>query len=239
MGGFAYSIDPLRQSSADVISSPGVSALVPDVQTPLGAGRKVRNPFTDVLESDWFYDDVMYTYSKGLIKGTTKTQFGSEAPVTRGMLVTILYRDAGNPEVADMVNPFADIAAGEYYYAPVLWAAANGIVYGGDDGLYAPNDAVTRQQLAAILYRYALYSGFTLAKIDKDQKPDDLYGELCGYFKDANEFYAYTWTPIMTMAKTGIMIGDPGGRFNPNDFVTRAQTAAVLHRYHEIVELLK
>ena len=208
---------------------------IPEPKTPSGAGNvKMRNPFTDVYIDDWYYQDVMYTYSKGLLKGTFRRLFEPGTAVSRGMLVTILYRDAGSPKTAGLKNPFSDLSAGVYYYEPVIWAAANGIVYGGDDGLFRPEDLVTRQQLAAVLFRYAVYAGFDVFDKDADLSPDAVFRELAAHFIDADQFFSYAWKPILALVKSKIVIGDFERRFKPDDPLTRAQAAAVIHRYHGI-----
>lgn len=115
-------------------------------------------PFRDVNTGDWYYDDVRYVYENGLMNGVTTTQFAPKTDITRGMLVTILYRVEGEP-VAPPANPFKDVASGSYYEAAIAWAETRGIVNGFGGGLFRPNAPITREQFVAILYRYAAYKG--------------------------------------------------------------------------------
>ena len=126
-----------------------------------------RAPFADVSGSDWFYNDVRYVYEKGIMDGTGADRFSPNAPLTRAMIVTILYRMAGSPSVSGS-SDFTDVAAGKWFAKAVAWAAANGIVNGYGSGLFGPNDPVTREQLAAILYRYAVYGGMTAVTLEEN-----------------------------------------------------------------------
>ena len=109
--------------------------------------------FSDVKTSDWFYDDVRYVCENGLMNGTGSGTFSPKATTTRGMIVTILYRLSGEPAVSG-VCPFGDVAAGKYYEKAITWAAENKIVSGYADGTFAPNKAITRQEMAKVLYGY-------------------------------------------------------------------------------------
>ena len=113
-------------------------------------------PFTDVREADWFYDDVVYAYENGLFSGTSDTTFSPNASMTRAMLVTVLYRLEGQPTVSGR-SGFSDVKLNSYYEDAVTWAADNGIVNGTGATTFSPNANVTREQMAAILYRYAQY----------------------------------------------------------------------------------
>lgn len=119
--------------------------------------------FTDVSRDDWFANGVDYVSQKGLMSGTGTGTFAPNTALTRGMLVTILYQMAGAPEVTGTC-PFRDVAAGSYYEKAAIWAAENGLVSGYENGCFGPNDPVTREQLAAILYRYAQYRGLDVSQ---------------------------------------------------------------------------
>ena len=116
-------------------------------------------PFTDVRETDWFYDDVVFAYENGLFSGTTATTFSPYAPMTRAMLVTVLYRLEGEPAATGR-SGFSDVTIGSYYEAAVTWAADNGIVNGTSATTFSPSENVTREQMAAILCRYAQYKQY-------------------------------------------------------------------------------
>lgn len=180
----------------------------------------VDNPFTDVSENDWFFDDVMFVYGNKLMLGTSATTFSPTTTTTRGMIVTILYRLVGEPETTGAC-PFADVKSGSYYEKAITWAAANGIVGGYGNGKFGPDDSITREQLAAILYRYEQYKGggftgnwmFLLDFSDRDKVSDYAYESVC-------------W---MTM--NGIINGRSNGTFDPQGNATRAEAAAMLHRF--------
>lgn len=114
----------------------------------------MENPFTDVAENDWFYEDVKYAAKNGLFSGTTETTFSPNDVITRGMLVTVLWRNEKQP-VVDYLMTFDDVDANAYYAEAVRWAASVGIVMGHDENIFAPDDAITREQIAAIMHRYA------------------------------------------------------------------------------------
>ena len=124
------------------------------VDAPRGEDPCAR--FTDLVPGSWYYDSVRYTLEQGLFYGTSATTFRPEGDMSRAMLVTVLWRLAKKPANSHQ-NPFRDVPAGKYYTDAVLWAAENGIVYGVTQNTFRPDDPVTREQMAAILYRYAIY----------------------------------------------------------------------------------
>lgn len=124
---------------------------------------KSELPFTDVTPEDWFYTAVEYLYNEGIMNGTSETEFSPEYELNRATVVTILYRLEGEPAV-ETADTFSDVEEGEWYTAAVEWAASVGIVKGYEDGTFAPKKAVTREQLAAIIYRYAEFKGITIAE---------------------------------------------------------------------------
>ena len=189
--------------------------------TPARPAAPVGLPFADVSGSDWFYNDVRYVYEKGIMDGTGADRFSPNAPLTRAMIVTILYRMDGSPSVSGS-SDFTDVAAGKWFAKAVAWAAANGIVNGYGSGLFGPNDPVTREQLAAILYRYAVYGGMTAVTLE----------ENLGSFADTAQLSAYAIQAMNWAVGQGLINGS-GSNLVPKAQATRAQVAAIIHRYLE------
>ena len=178
-------------------------------------------PFGDVAPDRWSYADIRFVYENGLMNGTSGSVFAPAAEVTRGMIVTILYRLEGSPAVTEAC-PFTDVKAGSYYEAPITWAAANGIVTGYSADRFGPDDPITREQLAAILYRYAQTKGegFTGA----------WYFPLD--FSDAANVSEWADEAMHWCVMNGLINGS-NGSLNPAGTATREQTAAILHRFCE------
>lgn len=177
-------------------------------------------PFTDVADGDWFYSAVRYAYEQGLVKGTSATEFSPNGTITRGMFVTILYRLEGEPEAASV--GFVDVAPDQWYSAAIDWAAANGIVNGYANGQFVPDGSVTREQMAAILYRYAGTRGLELsADTDLSVFPDQ--SAVSGYAVDAMK-----WA-----VARGLIQGSDDGTLSPQSSATRAQAATILMRFCE------
>ena len=196
------------------------------------APKSWRSPFSDVSERNWFFSDVEFVYKNGLFQGASDTEFEPEAPMTRAMAVAVLYRAAGSPDTPEPENPFTDIKARAYYYSPVAWAAANGIIVGVGDGLFDPGAQITREQLATIMHRYAAYQGKPFPPLaDGLSQKDALRGALSGLFTDATTIAAYAYEPVYVLARAGILQGDEAKRFNPKTPASRAQAAAVLRRF--------
>ena len=189
--------------------------------TPARPAAPVGLPFADVSGSDWFYNDVRSVYEKGIMDGPGADRFSPNAPLTRAMIVTILYRMAGSPSVSGS-SDFTDVAAGKWFAKAVAWAAANGIVNGYGSGLFGPNDPVTREQLAAILYRYAVYGGMTAVTLE----------ENLGSFADTAQLSAYAIQAMNWAVGQGLINGS-GSNLVPKAQATRAQVAAIIHRYLE------
>ncbi|WNX83773.1 S-layer homology domain-containing protein [Agathobaculum sp. NTUH-O15-33] len=177
-------------------------------------------PFVDVDRSDWFYQAVTYVYREGVMSGTTGTIFQPAAPTTRGMIATILHRLEGAPAAA--AAAFGDVAAGQYYTDAVAWAAGKGIVMGYGDGSFGPNDPITREQLAAILYRFAGYKGYDVSSTDS----------LSG-FSDSASVSGYAVKAMGWAVQTGLISGMNDGTLRPKDSATRAQAATILTRFME------
>lgn len=174
--------------------------------------------FTDVPADSTFAADIAYVSQKGLMGGVGEGRFNPQAPITRGQLVTILYRLEGQPAVSGA--GFPDVAAGSYCEKAVKWAAANAITAGGNDGLFRPGDPITRQQLATFLYRYNNYKGYMVAK------QADL-----STFADGSAVASYAKDALSWANGTGLVNGTSDGRLNPSGGATRGQAAAILHRF--------
>ena len=185
------------------------------------------NPFTDVSEKDWFYGDVMFVYENGLMLGTSKTLFSPHGTATRGMMATILWRMEGSPAPKGK-NSFTDVEAGKWYADAITWTAENGIFAGYGKDKFGPDDPITREQLAAIFYRYADYKGYDLTvkgNLDK--------------FKDADKITDYAKTAMQWAVGSGLVNGKSGNLLDPQGTATRAEIAAMLHRFIEKYELVQ
>ena len=181
------------------------------------------NPFTDIKESDWFFKNVEYAAQNNLMSGLTRTSFGPNEYLTRAMLVTVLWRAEGKPQ-ANFVLPFDDVAEDAYYAEAVRWAASVSIVNGVAENKFAPDDNITREQIAAIIFRYAKYKG---AEISKDQSVKLDYA-------DVGEISDYAAQAILYCKHKGIIMGKDNNNFAPKDNASRAETAAILQRYLEM-----
>lgn len=176
-------------------------------------------PFGDVKTADWFYNDVKYVYEKGMMAGTAADVFAPNATTTRAMIVTILYRLEGSPAVTG-TNAFADVPASQWYTDAVNWAAANQIVKGTSATTFAPNDSITREQMAAILYRYAQYKGYDVTK----------KADLSGY-SDNGQVSAYAKDALAWANAAKLINGVTNTTLAPQGNATRAQVSAILHRF--------
>ena len=176
--------------------------------------------FSDVSFAAWYAGAVQYVYENGMMNGTSSTTFGPDETTTRAMIVTILHRLEGEP--AAEAAGFTDVAAGTYYADAVDWAAANGIVNGVSETAFAPNDPITREQMAAILYRYAQYKGYDVTA------SADLSG-----FADAAQISAYATTAMQWANGTNLITGETSTIINPTGSATRAQVATILMRFCE------
>ena len=182
------------------------------------------NPFTDVSTSDWFYDDVMFVYENGLMAGTSAATFEPYSNTTRTQIAVIFYRLEGSPAVEGK-NNFTDVEYGPgtaWYYNAVTWAQQNGIMGGYGDGKFGPNDPVTREQLASIFYRYAQYKGYDVTAT----------GSLDS-FTDKGSVSAWAQEAIKWAVGNGIMGGKENNLLDPKGTATRAEIAAMLHRFVE------
>lgn len=179
-------------------------------------------PFTDVSETDWFYEDVAYVYTNNLMNGTNTTMFSPNTTTTRGMIVTILYRLEGEPSVSDNCH-FADVKSGSYYEKAITWAAAKGIVSGYGNNQFGPDDPITREQMAVILFRYAQYKGLDVSAGEDTN--------ILSY-SDALDISEYAFPAMQWICGESILNGSDGNLM-PRGSATRAQVAAILHRFCE------
>lgn len=178
--------------------------------------------FKDVTRSNvgtWAADAVDFAYHFGLVSGVSKTEFAPNSPMTRAQLVTVLYRAAGSPSVTVSTN-FEDLDVGSYYYSAVVWANINGIVNGTSDTTFSPDSRLTRQQLAAILYRYARAFG-----------GDTSYIGNLSHFTDRHQVDSYATTPMIWAVSHEIISGTSDTTLSPLSTATRAQVVVILHRY--------
>ena len=178
--------------------------------------------FTDVDTDDWFADAVQYMLDNGMMNGVTDTTFGPGTTTTRGMIVTILYRLEGEPDTT--ASSFTDVASGMYYADAVAWAQANSIVTGITETIFAPDQAITREQMAAILYRYAQYKGYDVTASN----------DLSSY-TDASRISAYATAAMQWANAEGLITGNTSTTINPTGNATRAEVATILMRFCETV----
>lgn len=191
---------------------------MPDDDVTVSVG--FSGPFDDVAASDWFCAEVLRAYSSGLMSGTGERTFSPNVPATRGMLVTILHRLAGSPEAE---GSFPDVDANAYYASAVAWASKNGIVEGFEDGNFRPDENVTREQLASVLYRYAMSRGCDVSAS----------ADLSAY-ADAGSVSSWAADAMRWAVGAGIISGTANG-LEPQGTATRAQTAAMLVRFTDFV----
>ena len=182
-----------------------------------------KTKFNDVSANDWFASAVDYVTGKGMMNGTADNTFSPKANTTRGMVVTVLYRLENQPSTS--AASFTDVASGAYYANAVAWANANGIVSGYGSGKFGPNDKVTREQLAAILYRYAQYKKYDVSGAKS----------LDGY-TDAQSVSSYAVPALQWANAAGVVTGKSGNKLDPKGNATRAEVAAMLMRFCENVK---
>ena len=181
----------------------------------------VELSFLDVPEDEWFRDSVAYVFGKGLMNGVTEDTFSPNSPVSRGMLVTILHRMAGSPEATEAMT-FSDVTPGMYYEAPIAWAAGNGIVNGYPDGTFAPENSVTREQMATILSRFAQTQG-----VDTSPAAD------LSVFTDRDQVNDYAVFPFAWANAVQLINGVTEDTLVPQGEATRAQMATIIMRYDQ------
>lgn len=176
----------------------------------------VALPFTDVKSGNWFYDAVKYAYAQGLMTGTSATTFAPNGTMNRAMIVTVLYRLEKSPAVTG-ASKFTDVPAGQWYSDAVAWAAANKIVNGYDETIFGPMNAVTREQMAAILFRYEQVKGLENVTLE----------ENLNRFPDQNKISAYAIPALQWAVGQKIINGNADGTLDPTGTATRAQVAQI------------
>ena len=179
-----------------------------------------KTTFQDVASDDWFYDAVEYVYASGLLNGVGEGRFAPHMPVTRGMMVTILHRAEGSPQVSGGGKTFADVNADSYYAEAIDWARDNDIVKGYSDTEFAPDASITREQLAAIILRYCTYKG---------SGPVGAWAIRLDY-SDLGDISDFAVEGVMYCTMKGYMSGRDDGTFAPKALTTRAEAAAIIHR---------
>lgn len=194
----------------------------PGAETPTTPADPATGlPFTDVGPGDWFLENVKYVYEKGLMNGTSDTTFSPKKTTNRAMIVTILHRLEGTP-APGAPAPFTDVPAGQYYAEAVAWAAANSIVNGTGDAAFSPLNNITREQMAAILYRYAQYKNY------------DVSGSAdLSAFTDAASISDYAVSALQWAVDAGLINGKGNGILDPKGSATRAEVSAILSRFCE------
>jgi hypothetical protein len=180
------------------------------------------NPFYDVSQSDWFYENVAYVYLNGFMTGTGQGHFAPNTAATRAMVVQVLYNIQNRPSVAGRDVPFNDVAVGRWHTDAVVWAYHQGLVSGFGDGSFRPSETITRAHLIVILNNYANLIGAELPAVREPQA-----------FTDAAGIRNYAAEAIARFSQAMIISGRPDGRFDPQGSATRAELAAILHRFME------
>lgn len=217
-----YVASPVTESfNLDFHPTAAGHSIIADTFAKAIAGDKTKI-FADVhTAGHWSAEHVDYVYANGLMNGVTEDMFAPDENITRAMLVTVLYRNEGEPATNRSI-PFADVDMGEYYANAVSWAKQNGIVNGVTENEFAPNENITREQFAAIIYRYAQY---------KNVAPEGAWAIRLDY-ADLAQISDYATEAVMYCSLKNIMQGK-GDNFAPGDYATRAECAAILHRFIE------
>ena len=179
-------------------------------------------PFNDVAYKSWYYDAVKFVYDKGIMDGVSYYKFAPDATITRGMVVTMLWRMAGEPYEA--AAGFTDVAAGRYYTTAVAWAAKNGIVEGMTATTFAPDQAITREQLASILYRYAKWLGFSG------------YGSDISGYTDAGKVSSYAYDAMSWAVRSGVVTGTSARVLDPQGTASRAAAAQMFMNFYNYIK---
>ena len=199
------------------------NALLQFYSTDVEYLQNQANPFADIAESDWFYDDVLHSFFGGLIKGTSNDTFSPDTTISRGQIITILYRLDGEKNLPDSseVLPFPDVS-NSWYSDAVHWATHEGIINGYNNGKFSPNDPVTREQIAVILWRYAKYAGYEMST----GKTMNMFS-----FDDASDISEFAIAPMQWAYGHSIINGTSSTTLSPQGYATRAQFAAIICRF--------
>ena len=199
-----------------------IKSVKEDTEVKVVFAKKSLLPFTDVIESDWFYPYVKSAFENRFMLGTSDTKFEPQTAVTRAMFVTILHRIDGEKQEGE--NIFSDVADNAYYANAVAWASKNGIVKGISETEFAPDDSITREQIAAIIHRYAQYKGYDVSAGENTN--------ILSY-DDAESISEYAVASVQYAVGMGLIKGKTDKTLNPQDNATRAETAAILQRFSE------
>ena len=221
------SAEPSATEEPGATAEPGAtsepsSESVPEATPSVGDISGAEDVFTDVPEDAWYNSAVEYVYENGLMNGASDTEFSPDTDITRGMFVTVLYRMEGSPETA-LDYGFADVPQDEYYAEAVAWADDYGIVLGYSEMEFAPEQTISREQMAAIIYRYAGYKG------------EDTTVQSGAAYTDSESISDYALDAAAWVSANGIMQGRTDGTFAPADFTTRAEAAAVFERTNKLL----
>lgn len=223
--GSGKTVSTVKKSDTVYTFTMPASAVKVGVSYVKATGTPSETKFNDVSANDWFASAVDYVTGKGMMNGTADNTFSPKANTTRGMIVTVLYRLENQPSTS--AASFTDVASGAYYANAVAWANANGIVSGYGSGKFGPNDKVTREQLAAILYRYAQYKKYDVS-VGEDTN-------ILSY-DDAQSISSYAIPAIQWACGAGVVTGKSGSKLDPKGNATRAEVAAMLMRFCENVK---
>lgn len=185
-------------------------------------GKYTSVPFNDVSYGDWYYNAVQFVYSKGIMDGVDYYKFAPNGTITRGMIVTMLWRMAGEPFEMP-VTSFTDVEIGRYYTTAVAWACRNGIADGMGESTFGPNDAITREELVTLMYRYAQYFGHSCI------------GTSIEGFADAGSVSSYAYNAMCWAYKAGVVTGTTGSRLNPQGTASRAEAAQMIMSFYSFL----
>ena len=183
--------------------------------------------FSDVPGDAWYCSYVEQALSLGLMNGTSANRFEPDAPMTRGMVATVIYRLANSPPVMIRATPFTDVSTEDWYYDAVVWAFDDGVVTGMGDGRFAPEQLISREQMAVMMYRYAQFAGY-------DVSVSSLF-TLSGFI-DADNVSEFAGASMSWANSNNVITGKPGGFLDPKGSAARAEFAAVLIRLMELNE---
>lgn len=189
--------------------------------------KEWKNPFKDVKSDDWFYESVRYANANGLFSGTSEDTFSPKENLTRAMLVTVLYRAEGEPQT-DKTAQFKDVKKDSYYKNAVSWAQENGIISGMSKDEFAPDAKITREQIATIMYRYAIYKGIETVTLEENLG-----------FKDSDDISQYAVPAMNWVAGQEIIKGYENGTVKPKNNATRAEATTIIRRFLERVKSIE
>lgn len=220
MGGRYQSDDSCLVISPTKLDLPKKPADIDDPEPD--STNNALEKFTDVHESDWFKDYVNYVLNKGIMTGKDETTFAPDKNLSRAQFATILWRMEGSQPIDYNPDAFPDIADGQFYSTPAMWAHGTGVISGYDNGRFGPADDITREQMAVMMFRYASY-----LQLDTSARAD-----LYSLFPDADRVSGFAQEAVEWAVAIGLITGDQGN-INPQGSATRAQCAAIIQRYME------